>query len=164
MSQQPVENSDRTEPIGIAADHAGFELKKYLSVKLEEAGFEVIDFGNERLDPEDDYPDYVIPLALAVSKRQVIRGIAVCGSGVGACIAANKVTGVRACLIHDKFSAQQGVEDDDMNLICMGGRVVEDAFAWELTTLFLRAKFSGKERHIRRLAKVSALENRKGKI
>src|SRR5436190_241048 len=98
--------------IGIAADHAGFELKEFLVSMLHKAGYEVIDFGNNKLDPGDDYPDYVIPLARAIANDNISRGIAVCGSGVGACIAANKVPGVRACMIHEKFSAQQGVEDD----------------------------------------------------
>lgn len=145
--------------IGIAADHAGFELKEYLLKTLREEGYEVIDFGNTKLEPGDDYPDYVIPLADAIADGTVNRGIAVCGSGVGACIAANKIAGVRACLIHEKFSAQQGVEDDNMNMICLGGRVVDHKLALELTNLFLTAKFSNEERHKRRLEKVSELES-----
>ena len=147
--------------IGVAADHAGYELKEYLLKKLREAGNEVVDFGTYELNPADDYPDYVVPLARAIADGSISRGIAVCGSGVGACIIANKVAGVRACLIHEKFSARQGVEDDDMNMICLGGRVVDHALAWELTTLFLEAKFSGAQRHVHRLAKVTALENSK---
>jgi ribose 5-phosphate isomerase B len=147
--------------IGVAADHAGFELKEYLLKKLREEGYEVIDFGNTKLQPNDDYPDYIIPLAHAIADGTVIRGIAVCGSGVGACIAANKIAGVRACLIHEKFSAQQGVEDDDMNMICLGGRVVDHKLALELTDLFLTAKFSNEERHNRRLEKISELESAK---
>ena len=140
--------------IGIAADHGGFELKERLTIKLHEAGYEVVDFGNTQLQQEDDYPDYVIPLARAVALRKVDRGIAICGSGVGACVAMNKVTDVRACLINDTFSARQGVEDDDLNVICLGGRVVGTALAWELVKTFLDAQFSGAERHNRRLAKV----------
>ncbi len=128
-------------------------------MKLREAGAEVIDFGDRELVPEDDYPDFVVPLARAVAAGQVERGVAICGSGVGASIVANKVDGVRACLIHDPFSAHQGVEDDDLNLICLGGLVVGHALAWELVRTFLIARFSGEERHRRRLGKVSALEN-----
>lgn len=155
-----IENKSGTlKRIGVAADHAGFELKEYLLKMLRESEYEVIDFGNSKLQPGDDYPDYVIPLAHAIADENILRGIAVCGSGVGACIAANKVAGVRACLIHEKFSAQQGVEDDDMNMICLGGKVVDNALAWELTNIFLRAKFKDEERHNRRLAKVNELEN-----
>ncbi|HTA28053.1 MAG TPA: RpiB/LacA/LacB family sugar-phosphate isomerase [Bacteroidia bacterium] len=150
---------DKVHPIGIAADHGGYELKEYLVKTLQEAGYEVIDFGNKELVPADDYPDYVIPLARAISNGTVSRGIAICGSGVGACIAANKVAHVRACLIHEKFSAQQGVEDDDMNMICLGGRVVDHEFALKLSTIFLSAKFIDVERHTRRLAKIAELEN-----
>jgi ribose 5-phosphate isomerase B len=150
---------DKKLKIGIACDHAGFELKEYLVKKLHETGYEVTDFGNSKLIPDDDFPDYVIPLAQSISSGEIVRGIAVCGSGVGACIAANKVAGVRACLIHEKFSARQGVEDDDMNLICFGGRVIDTALAWELTTIFLAATYIDLERHNRRLAKVAQLEN-----
>ena len=144
--------------IGIAVDHGGFESKEYLAGMLREAGYEVIDFGDSLLNPDDDYPDFVVPLARAVARGEVDRGVAICGSGVGACIAANKVPGVRACLIHEMFSARQGVEDDNMNVICLGGRVVTNTFAWELVGAFLRARFSGAERHLRRLAKVAKLE------
>jgi len=145
--------------IGIAADHGGFQLKEYLSGMLRAAGFEVMDFGDQVLNPDDDYPDFVVPLAQAVAGTQVDRGIAICSSGVGACIAANKVKGARACLIHEKFSARQGVEDDAMNVLCLGSKVMTQALAWELVTLFLASKFSGAPRHQRRLAKVAALEN-----
>ncbi len=141
--------------IGIAADHGGFELKEHLSKILQESGYEVIDFGANKLNGNDDYPDFVLPLAKAVSHGKVERGIAVCGSGVGACVAANKVPGVRACLIHDVFSAHQGVEDDNMNVICLGGRTVGYALAWELTRTFLTAKFGNAERMQRRLSKIS---------
>jgi ribose 5-phosphate isomerase B len=144
--------------IGIAADHGGFELKQYLLGTLREAGYHVTDFGDHRPQPDDDYPDFIVPLARAVASGDVDRGIAICGSGVGASVAANKVTGVRACLIHETFSAHQGVEDDDLNIICLGGLVVGHATAWELVQTFLAAHFSAAERHVRRLAKVSALE------
>ncbi len=156
---------DREEPsppsrrrIGVAADHGGYDLKEYLADKLREAGCEVVDFGDRRPQPDDDYPDFVVPLARAVAGGELDRGVAVCGSGVGACVAANKVPGVRACLIHDLFSARQGVEDDNLNVICLGGRVLGDALAWELLRTFLDARFSGAERHQRRLAKVMKLE------
>jgi ribose 5-phosphate isomerase B len=144
--------------IGIAGDHGGFQLKEQLASALKDQGHEVVDFGARSLDPKDDYPDFVIPLARAVSQQGVERGIAVCGSGVGASIAANKVHGVRAALIHDSFSAHQGVEDDNMNLACFGGRVVGFSLAWDLVQIFVKARFSGAERHTRRLAKVAALE------
>ena len=142
----------------MAADHGGFELKQHLAAKLREGGHRVVDFGDQQPQPEDDYPDFVIPLALAVAQGEVDRGVAICGSGVGACVAANKVDGVRACLIHETFSARQGVEDDDLNVICMGGLVVGHAAAWELLQAFLGARYSGAERHRRRLAKVAQLE------
>jgi ribose 5-phosphate isomerase B len=144
--------------IGVAADHGGFELKQYLEGRLREAGYDVNDFGDHRAHPDDDYPDFVVPLARAIARGEVDRGVAACGSGVGACVAANKVAGVRACLIHENFSAHQGVEDDDLNLICLGGLVVGHAVAWELVQTFLAARFSGLERHRRRLAKVGELE------
>jgi ribose 5-phosphate isomerase B len=147
--------------IGIAADHGGFEMKQYLILSLQTAGYKVADFGAYSLVMEDDYPDYIIPLAKAVADGEIIRGIAVCGSGVGACIAANKVPGVRAALITDSFSAHQGVEDDDMNVLCLGGRVTGQALSWDVTTSFLDARFIGSERFNRRLKKLEALENKK---
>jgi RpiB/LacA/LacB family sugar-phosphate isomerase len=150
----------KPQRLGIAADHGGFELKQYLVGKLREAGHHVTDFGDRQPTPDDDYPDFVVPLACAVARGEVNRGVAVCGSGVGACVAANKVAGVRACLIHENFSAHQGVEDDDLNMICLGGLVVGHALAWELVQTFLAARFSGAERHRRRLAKVAHLESK----
>jgi ribose 5-phosphate isomerase B len=144
--------------IGLAADHGGFELKEFLNRKLHEAGYEVVDFGNQRAQLEDDFPDYVVPLARAVAAAKVDRGVAICGSGVGASIAANKIPGVRAALIHETFSAHQGVEDDNLNVLCLGGLVVGHALAWELVLIFLAARFSGAERHLRRLAKIAELE------
>lgn len=148
--------------IGIAADHGGFALKEELLAELRAAGYAVSDFGAGSLDGQDDYPDYVVPLARAVAGGTVERGIAICGSGVGAAIAANKIPGVRAALIHEPYSAHQGVEDDAMNVICLGGRVVGAALARELVRIFLEAAFSGAERHRRRLAKVADLERGSG--
>lgn len=145
--------------VGVAADHGGFDLKEQLVGELRAAGHEVVEFGDCRLSPDDDYPDFIVPLAGAVASGVVERGVAICGSGVGASVAANKVAGVRACLIHETFSAHQGVEDDDLNMICLGGLVVGHALAWELVRTFLAARFSGAERHRRRLAKVADLEN-----
>ena len=125
---------------------------------LRGAAHEVVDFGAIQPSPGDDYPDYVIPLARAVAAGTVERGIALCGSGVGASICANKVAGVRAGLIHDVFSAHQGVEDDDMNVFSLGGQVIGPALAWELIETFLRARFSGAIRHQRRVEKVKVLE------
>jgi len=145
--------------IGIAADHGGFELKGEISGLLRSQGYVLEDFGAFQMDFEDDYPDFVIPLAQAVAERRVERGIAVCGSGVGACIAANKIFGIRAGLIHDSFSAHQGVEDDDMNVLCLGARVTGPSLALELIHIFLSASFSGADRHQRRLAKLHAFES-----
>ncbi|KEY19610.1 RpiB/LacA/LacB family sugar-phosphate isomerase [Kaistella antarctica] len=145
--------------IGICADHGGFDLKEKLISFLIKNNFEIIDFGATELNSDDDFPDYVITLAKSVAAEEVFRGIAICGSGVGACIAANKVAGVRAALITEHFSAHQGVEDDNMNLICLGGRVTGDASAEELVLAFLKAKFIGAERHLRRLKKIEDLEN-----
>ena len=139
--------------IGIASDHGGFELKQELKLRLSRQNYTVVDFGNDALDSEDDYPDYVVPLSRAVANNEVERGIAVCGSGVGASIAANKVTGVRAALITDHFAAHQGVEDDNMNVICLGGRITGIETAFELVQAFLTAKFTFGERHLRRLGK-----------
>ncbi|MGQ9688788.1 MAG: RpiB/LacA/LacB family sugar-phosphate isomerase [Desulfobaccales bacterium] len=144
--------------IGIAADHGGFELKEQLLEELRSLGHDVVDFGAYEYDPKDDYPDFVIPLAKAVSRGEVERGLAICGSGVGACVAANKVAGVRAALINDVFSAHQGVEDDDMNIMCLGGRVTCFALARDLIRSFLEAKFKNEARYRRRLAKVTQLE------
>jgi ribose 5-phosphate isomerase B len=144
--------------VGIAADHGGFALKEELKEFLHQDKYEVVNFGAFRLDTADDYPDFVIPLARAIESGDIERGIAICGSGIGASIAANKVPGVRAGLIHDVFSARQGVEDDDMNVFCLGGKVIGSALAWELLETFLNARFSGAPRHQRRIEKVQALE------
>jgi ribose 5-phosphate isomerase B len=146
--------------VGIATDHGGFGLKQELIAHLCEAGHDVVDFGAHSVNPGDDYPDFVIPLAHAVAAAKVERGVAICGSGVGASVCANKIAGVRAGLIHDHFSAKQGVEDDHMNIICMGGRTVGAAVAEDLVDTFLAAEFSQAERHLRRLGKVASLEAR----
>jgi ribose 5-phosphate isomerase B len=145
--------------VGIAADHGGFELKEKLSARLRGAGHEVVDFGASELNPDDDYPDFAIPLGQAVTAGTVERGVAICGSGVGASVCLNKIRGVRACLIEDHFSARQGVEDDDLNVLCLGGRIEGPELAWDLLQTFLAAKFSQARRHVRRLRKVAALED-----
>jgi ribose 5-phosphate isomerase B len=147
--------------VGIATDHGGFDLKEELIKQLRERGHEVVDFGAHELSEGDDYPDYVVPLAKAVATHEVERGVAICGSGVGASVCANKIQGVRAALIHDHFSARQGVEDDHMNILCMGGRTVGPAVAWDLVQTFLSARFSQAQRHLRRLTKVASLETQK---
>jgi ribose 5-phosphate isomerase B len=144
--------------VGIASDHGGYGLKEELVTQLRTAGHEVIDFGAHQSSHDDDYPDFVIPLAKSVVAGQVERGLAICGSGVGAAVCANKVRGVRASLIHDHFSARQGVEDDHMNILCMGGRTVGPAVAWDLVQTFLAAEYSQAPRHLRRIGKVAALE------
>ena len=145
--------------VGIATDHGGFSLKEELMARLHAAGHEVTDFGAYGLNPSDDYPDFVSPLAEAVAAGKVERGVAVCGSGVGAAVCANKVKGVRAALIHDHFSARQGVEDDHMNVLCMGGRTIGPEVAWDLVHTYLTAEYSQAERHLRRLGKIAALED-----
>jgi ribose 5-phosphate isomerase B len=144
--------------VGICTDHGGYALKEDLVSRLRNAGHEVIDFGAHIMDAGDDYPDFVIPLARAVTEGKVERGVAVCGSGVGASVCANKIPGVRAALVHDHFSAWQGVQDDHMNIICMGGRAVGPFVAWDLVQAYLGADFSQASRHLRRLGKVAALE------
>jgi ribose 5-phosphate isomerase B len=147
--------------VGIASDHGGFWLKDDLTKELRGAGHDVVDFGALSLDPTDDYPDFVIPLGEAVAAGRVQRGVALCASGVGASICANKIRGVRAALISDNFSARQGVEDDCMNVICLGGRTEGPAVAWDLVKAFLEAEFTPEARYVRRLAKVAVLEQRR---
>ena len=144
--------------LGIASDHGGFGLKEELLARLKADGHEVTDFGAHSLAPADDYPDYVLPLARAVTAGEVERGIAICGSGVGASVCANKVHGIRAALIHDHFSAKQGVEDDHMNILCMGGRTVGPEVAWDLVKTYVEAVYSSEPRHLRRLGKVAEIE------
>jgi ribose 5-phosphate isomerase B len=145
--------------IGLAADHGGFELKEKIAEDLRGARYKVKDFGAPKDVMGDDYPDFVAPLARAVAQGEVDRGVAICGTGVGACVVANKVPGVRASLIHETFSAHQGVEDDAINVICLGSLVIGDRFAWELVKTFLAARFSGDKRCRRRLSKIADLEN-----
>jgi ribose 5-phosphate isomerase B len=144
--------------VGIAADHGAYELKNDLIARLRAAGHEVVDFGANILNPDDDYPDYVVPLARAVAAGTVERGVAVCGSGVGASVCANKIPGVRAGLVSDHYSARQGVEHDHMNIICLGGRTIGPFLAWDLLEAFSGAAFSQAPRHLRRLAEVASLE------
>ena len=150
--------------IAIGADHAGYELKNYLYEKIESMGHSIVDVGAHTLDPDDDYPDFAKAVGKQVSSQESDRGILVCGSGVGASIAANKIVGIRASICHDIYSAHQGVEHDDMNVLCIGALVVEKNLALELASNFIKAKFSGKERHIRRLNKVFELESNRDLI
>ncbi len=146
--------------VALGADHGGFSLKADLIPWMEARGHRVVDVGAYSLDPADDYPDFAEGVARAVTSGQAERGILICGSGVGACVAANKVPGVRACLCHDIYSAHQGVEHDDINILCMGARVIGVELAKDLVTGFLNAGFTGEERHRRRLGKVAAIEQR----
>lgn len=144
--------------IALGADHAGFELKQALAAALRRNGHEVNDLGAHQFDPGDDYVDSAAAVARAVSGGQAARGIVVCGSGVGATVAANKLAGIRACLCHDIYSAHQGVEHDDMNVLVLGGRIIGPALAQELVEAFLRARFTAEPRHVRRLDKIRKLE------
>ena len=143
--------------VALGADHGGFTLKNELCNRLK-AEYDVLDLGAHELQPDDDYPDFVRAVTGAVTSSRAERGILICGSGVGACVAANKVPGVRACLSHDTYSAHQGVEHDDMNILCLGARVIGVELAIELARAFLKASFTGAERHRRRLEKVLAIE------
>lgn len=149
--------------VAIGADHGGFSLKNELVERLGKQ-YDVVDLGAHKLDPDDDYPDFAEAVANAVAPCKAQRGILVCGSGVGACIAANKVPSVRACLCQDIYSARQGVEHDDMNVLCLGARVIGIELATELAFAFLNARFSKEARHRRRLKKVLAIENRSLKL
>lgn len=142
----------------IGADHAGFALKERIKQLLVEAGYTVVDVGAHTYVATDDYPDSAEAVARAVVAGKAPKGILICGSGVGASIAANKVRGARACLCHDIYSAVQGVEHDDMNIIALGGRVIGEALAWKLIGGFLQAEFVEQERFVRRLNKVARLE------
>jgi ribose 5-phosphate isomerase B len=145
--------------LALACDHAGWEMKNSLAAFLRKQGHDVREVFPDKYDPQDDYPDAAEALGRAVASRSVERGILICGSGVGACVAANKIRGVRAGLCHDTYSAHQGVEHDDVNVLCLGARVIGEATAQELVTAFLGARFSGEERHARRLRKTMALED-----
>jgi ribose 5-phosphate isomerase B len=144
--------------VALGCDHAGFDMKNQIAQRLRQGGHDVTEVAGTRLDPQDDYPDAAAAVGRAVAAGQAERGIIICGSGVGACVAANKIRGVRAGLCHDTYSARQGVEHDDVNVLCLGARVIGDATAFELLAAFLGARFSGEERHARRLKKVMALE------
>jgi len=144
--------------IAIGADHGGFELKNEIAEQLKQAGHEVLDVGAHAFDAQDDYPDFARSVAEAVAFNQADRGVLVCGSGVGASIAANKVRGVRAAVCHDTYSARQGVEHDDMNVLCLGARIVGVELARELVKAFVGARFIGEGRYLRRLNKVLAIE------
>lgn len=144
--------------IALGCDHAGYPLKKLVHAWLEKKGHQVLNLGVDTDATPADYPDYARAVAEAVAGGKAPRGIVVCGSGVGACVAANKVPGVRACMCHDTFSARQGVEDDDLNVLCLGGRVIGSELAYEVLNAFLNAKFSGLDRHQRRKDKVTAIE------
>ena len=145
--------------VGVASDHGWFELKVKLIATLKDSVYSMVDFGAYRLDNVDDYPDFVAPLARAVARGDIARGLAICGSGVGACIVTNKVAGIRAALITDPYSARQGVEVDNMNIICLGENVTGYSLALELVKIFLNASFKETERYVRRLRKVSTLES-----
>ncbi len=146
--------------VAVATDHAGFPLRDAVSHAVGAAGHDVLDLGADRVIPDDDYPDYARLVALAIGEGRAARGLILCGSGVGACVAANKFVGIRAALCHDTFSARQGVEDDDMNMLCLGARVIGPALAAEIVVTFLHARFSGAERHKRRVAKIQEFERR----
>lgn len=148
--------------VAVGADHGGFSLKNELVMRLQEQ-YQILDVGAHTLDPSDDYPDFAQAVAAEVASGRAERGILVCGSGVGACIVANKVPAIRACLCHDTYSARQGVEHDDMNVLCLGARVIGPELAAELAIAFLKARFSGEPRHRRRLKKLLAIEQRQGK-
>jgi ribose 5-phosphate isomerase B len=143
--------------IALGSDHRGVPLKKYIVDAIESSGNRALDLGTFDETPVD-YPDYAKSVAEALVGEQAQRGVLLCGSGVGACVAANKIAGIRACLCHDTYSAHQGVEHDDMNILCLGARVIGPALAVELVESFLRARFSGEARHRRRLGKIAALE------
>ncbi len=145
--------------VAVGADHGGFPLKAEIAELLRGAGHEPIDVGAHSFDPADDYPDFARAVAEAVAGGRAERGILICGSGVGASVAANKIRGIRAGLCHDTYSAHQGVEHDDMNVLCLGARIIGPALAREVALAFLAARFTGEERHTRRLAKILALEN-----
>lgn len=146
--------------IALGTDHGGFPLKVELLPWFKTQGYEILDMGAYTLDPTDDYPDFALAVAQAVASGKAERGIIICGSGVGACIVANKLPGIRAGLCHDTYAAHQGVEHDDMNILCLGARVIGIELAKEVVKAFLNAQFSGEERHSRRLEKLKAIERK----
>ena len=146
--------------VAIGADHGGYVLKQELTAFLESEGHEVVDVGAYSLEPLDDHPDFAKALAESVASEEAQRGIMICGSGVGASVAANKIKGARASVCHDTYSAHQGVEHDDLNVLCLGARVIGGELAREITTAFISAQFTGEERHQRRLGKVLDMESK----
>jgi ribose 5-phosphate isomerase B len=146
--------------VALAVDHAGFELKQAVTSCVVRVGHEVVDLGAHSMNKEDDYPDFAQAVGDALRAGQAERGILICGSGVGVCVAANKLPGVRAGVCHDHYSAHQGVEHDEMNVLCIGARVIGPAVMLEIVDTFLAARFLGEERHLRRLNKIKALEAR----
>jgi ribose 5-phosphate isomerase B len=146
--------------VAFACDHAGWPLRQRLFAELAACGQELVDCGGQAMVPGDDYPDAAAAVSRAIVEGRAERGVLVCGSGVGAGVAANKIRGIRASMCHDSFSARQGVEDDDMNVLCLGARVIGEELAAELVRDFVQARFSGLERHRRRLGKILALEER----
>lgn len=145
--------------IAISSDHGGFELKKYLVDWLSKENYEVFDLGNSVYQSDDDYTDFADAVAKAIAGGKAERGIAICGSGVGACVTANKTKGIRACVCHDTYSAHQGVEHDNMNVLCLGARIVGDELAKELVTAFLKACFINEGRFKRRSDKLEKIED-----
>lgn len=144
--------------IAVGADHGGYPLNEAVVAFLKKAGHEVRDLGTHRGDLPDDYPDYAFQVGQLVQLGEAERGILICGSGVGACVAANKLKGIRACLCHDTYSAHQGVEHDNINVLCLGARIIGVELAYELVSAFIKAQFTGEERHVRRLSKIDAIE------
>ncbi len=144
--------------VAVGVDHGGYPLKQYILEEIRKEGHEPVDVGAYRLDPTDDYPDFARAVGEAILSGRAERGVLVCGSGVGAAIAASKMKGIRAAVCHDHYSAHQGVEHDDMNVLCLGARIIGPELAVDLIKAFLAARFSGEERHVRRLGKVAAIE------
>ena len=150
-------SEERKLRVAFGADHGGFYLKEEMIARLKD-DCEILDVGADSFESDDDYPDFVVPVTEAVVSGKVQRGVIICGSGVGACIAANKIPGIRAGICHDIYSSHQGVEHDDMNVLCLGARVIGTELAAELVVAFLEARFSCEERHRRRLEKILAIE------
>ena len=145
--------------IALGCDHGGYSLKQTVAEELKKLGHAVVDCGAKSYDAADDYPDFALAVGNAIQRGEAERGIVICGSGVGAVVAANKMRGIRACLCHDTYSAHQGVEHDDMNVLCLGARVIGVELAREVVAAFVGATFSGEDRHVRRLNKVLAIED-----
>ena len=144
--------------IAVGFDHGGFALRELIIETLKRAGYEIVDCGAKAFDPNDDYPDFALAVATAIGEGQAERGILVCGSGVGASVAASKVIGIRAAVCHDTYSAHQGVEHDDMNVLCLGARIIGSELAKEIVLAFVNAKFNGSEKYQRRLEKIRQIE------